>query len=282
MRLSAVVLSALLLAGCYSAQCVDDAVFTAQMEPVPGFLWLAADHDATVACDRVDQTRPLNCPIGYPGDQNFGTGPTVDLQWRNQSTERKRIYARFYLPRLPAGVQVVEARINLFDMRPVASGNTNVVIIGTRAVDSWNAQQITWNTQPNSATASQQEFSLVSRANQWSPSQDIAQLIIEPMVNGTEPNDGFMIHYFSAVQSFENSYVSDNHAGRTQTDLGEAPRLLLRLSKPASCSALTLPFVPWSDTDLDASLGGPPLSPVLMVRTGHTAWPASWNVPAPF
>jgi hypothetical protein len=278
-----ILLSSLLLTGCYyTAQCIDDSVFTPQMEPVPGYLWLTADNDATVVCDQVSTPSPSNCPNQYPGNRNFGTGPTVDLQWRNQTTERKRVYVRFYLPELPAGTQVIEARVNLFDLRPVASGNTDQVIMGSRAIGAWNAEQITWINQPNSATGLQQEFNLESRANEWSPSQDIAQLIVEPVMNGSEPNNGFMIHFFSTVQSFENGYKSDNTASRTENDLDDAPRLLLRLSKPTSCSALTLPNIPWSDTDLDASIGGPPLSPVLMVRTGHTSWPTNWNVPWPF
>ena len=273
-------LASLLLSGCYTADCTDDAAYTSPMEPVPGFLWLAADHDATVACDRFDQTQPRECPPGHPGDVNFGTGSAIDVQGRVQTTERKRIYARFYLPGLPSAIRIVEARVNLFDLRPGAA-DLGTRINGNPAVGAWNAETITWNTQPNTTSTGPQEFRLRPRAGQWSSSDDIAAILVEPMMRGGIPNNGFMFHYIPQGENFETSFVSDNSAGRTTADLGKAPRLLLRLSAPASCSALSLPFVSWADSDLDASLGGAPFSPVLMVRTGHTSWPASWDVPPP-
>jgi hypothetical protein len=69
-------LASFMLAGGYAAQCVGDAVYSAQMEPVRRFFRLVADNDATVACDQVDQTRPSICHTAYPGDQTFSG--TVD------------------------------------------------------------------------------------------------------------------------------------------------------------------------------------------------------------
>ncbi len=238
-----------------------------------GYLWLAADKDAHVACDRV-APGPLACETGFPGDNNFGTSSALEIMDR-QNGQRRRSYVHFYLPGIPANASVIAAYANLFDNRPNTGSQDVRGITGVRSIDGWDPQTITWNNQPNPQTP-QADFSLRSVPSDWTLAENMLPVVnIEAMMRGTEPDDGFMFHsQATAAGPFEATYVSDNAQTRTFGDMDNAPRLLLQVTPPLECSDLTMRPLP-ADTDLNPTSGTGPR--ILMVRTASgDSWPPTW------
>lgn len=86
--------------------------------------------------------------------------------------------------------------------------------------------------------------------------------------------------HFNNISAFYNtvrSFSSVNHLSRTSTDMGQAPRLLLKVETDTQLilnSIMGANLTP--DNELSPRLPGTVL--VLEMWSGNTGWPAAWEV----
>jgi len=228
------------------------------------YFWISSDKDTYVSCGSPMQSCPEK-------DRTFGTAnQLVAAEW---DLGIKKSYIHFTPPTFPAGVVITEAYFELYHSGKNEDGNTDDLILPVDiAASAWSPNTLTYANQPNTQLfGSVTQLDLQSQG--WSSTPDIAGLANE-WIDNPASNKGLVVYWSSTSQNAEKGFYSNNHTSRTATDLGLAPRLLLKASFPdgTSTSDMTLGALP-SDNDLNL---GPQ---VLMVRyTSTTDWPSDWAV----
>ncbi|MCG2634485.1 MAG: DNRLRE domain-containing protein [Gammaproteobacteria bacterium] len=238
--------------------------------PGVAYIWLTPDKDAYVAC-----TGPCT-----DATQNFGTLFNLDSARGGAGLlNEKRSYIRFYLPQLPAGTQVLDAYINLYEDSRQQPGSVSLPI--AEANGGWFPREVNWGTQPNPPGAAGLGVALgpFQDVNEWRGHTPGIPGVVQRWFSIVNANQGVLINN-SGQPPFLRSFSSDNHLSRTETDFGNAPRLLLKVTTELGLnlgtpdSAVALPPLD-VDTDLDEYLTGP----VLMVRIAPGPdWPPAWDL----
>lgn len=241
------------------------------------YLWLGASKDSDARCSAP------NCAdenINYGGQfaLNLAAGPGVP-------PGIQVTYVEFYMPILPAGTQIVEAHINLYeDSQQVPSS----AVRGIEAVIAdWDPMAITHANQPMQVGGTGTKIGYLGgfRAiNEWRgtiPAQTNLIPTVQAHLASPDTNYGFYVKNTPrGGANYLRSFSSLNERSRTETDLGHSPRLLLKVKLPGAEGYLDdtnviLPALP-AESDLDEQLSGPD---VLMVRVaGGADWPAAWEV----
>ncbi len=88
---------------------------------------------------------------------------------------------------------------------------------------------------------------------------------------------GIVVYWSDLSLGIEKGFYSNNYMGRTASEMGYSPRLLVKMKLPAGkdINDVSLPSLP-SNSDLDF-----PGQQILMMRyAASSAWPESWNVEA--
>ena len=231
------------------------------------YLWISSDKDSYVSCGPPSG----NCP-----EQNFNFGTNSSLVVANSAVAIKKSYVHFTLPNLPSGSQIKEAYLELYHSGKNEDGKSdNILIPVGLASDDWSPMTLTYANEPNRSFPSE-EFSIKLRSQDWSGTQNISRLIQELIFTSKEFR-GFQLYWPYQSQGIEKGFYSNNYIGRTVGDMGLAPRLLIKLTLPASKTVadISLPQQLPSDTDLNF-----PGQLVTMMQfvTGGNNWPASWDV----
>jgi hypothetical protein len=225
------------------------------------YFWLAADKDAYV-------TTIQDYAHGGLFWDNVGTGTVNGTQ---------RTYVHFMMPVLPAGAEILEAHINLYEDSLQWPG-THGFDIGLALAD-WNPEAVTWTNQPNPAGSigNGGTFGAFTTINVWKGSTDIAGYV-QQQLDDPSTNFGFVFQSEDIYSDTVRSFSSVNHLSRTSTDMGQAPRLLIKVETDTllQTSNVTTASLA-SNNELSPRLPGDVL--VLLMRSGTDAgWPSDWNV----
>jgi hypothetical protein len=228
------------------------------------YFWISSDKDTYVSCGSPAQS----CP-----EQSWTFGTRDQLVAAEWDLGIKKSYIHFTPPTLPAGAEILEAYVELYHSGRNEDGHTDDLTLPVDiAATSWSPHTLTYANQPNTQLiGSVTSIELQSQA--WSSTPDISGLVSDWIENPAS-NKGLVVYWFSQYQNAEKGFYSNNHRSRTATDLGLAPRLLMKVgfADGTSTADMTLGPLP-SDNDIDL---GPE---VLMVRyTSTTDWPSDWAV----
>ena len=241
------------------------------------FVWLAAVKDADVRC---------TAPGCVDGGTRYGDLPALNLALADVMPPGiQKTYVAFYLPQFPPGTEVVEAHLNLFEQ------SEQIPSAAPRPVDlvpgPWDPMRVSYDRQPVPPGARAEmvgEFAGFGARDTWRGTLARTSALvpaIEAHLADPASNHGFVIQNFPDPSGFYlRSFSSLNHPSRTASDMGQAPRLLLKLRLPEadpvlSAGTVVLPPLP-PETDLDETL---PAGEVLVMRVaGGTDWPAEWRV----
>jgi hypothetical protein len=233
-------------------------------DPTEICIWVSADKDAFVSSG----------PAGQEGNLNFGRNGTLGVA--NGPLGRKHTYVHFTPPTLPAGSEILEAKLELFHGARNGDGSTDDINLAVgRVLEPWSPQTITWNNQPYMRGLPSSETTLRLRSQAWSGTRDISGAVDE-MLASPSTNHGFIVWYQDpSGRQVDKGFYSNNDYRRKQNDLGLSPRLLIRVKLPAGKTAADLQIgYLAADHDLGALA-----QPVTMVRvTTISTWPADWNV----
>jgi len=257
--------------GCSSSQLQNLLGLSQQLsgsaDAGVAYIWCTADKDAYVICR--DGAACLE------GDHNFGT-----LFWLNTGSHpnpngEQRTYIHFYLPTLPAGTQILEAYLNVYEEGSLDPGTQNIPI--ALASDNWDPRTITWNNQPDgpSLALTGDDIGQFKQNEMWRGSGNLAAYVQEWFDNPTS-NFGLILSNNAGPYGFQRSFRSDNALQRTEDDLDHAPRLLLKVQsdQPLNTTTIGMPPLP-SDNDLNERLDGE----ILMLRiSSGSNWPSDWEV----
>lgn len=238
------------------------------------WIWLAADQDTSVRCQG---------PFCTGGDSIYGFDPLLVVA--DNSILTARSYMKFTMPELPAGSEVEEAYLELYQTGgdAAAFGDNLVGVIPVE--DAWRPDTMTYYTQPRSFPG-QNEFNITPSSNNtgWWTSPNLKRYADYKLGN-RQFNYGFVTTRPKAqdtptAPSTSNTYrfASNNDAARTPTTIGRGPRFMLRVRLPvgATYNDVSLPVLPSAhdlvtDTDGNAARA--------LMFTGVIP-PASWNVGA--
>jgi hypothetical protein len=265
-------LSAAALSGC--------ALPTAPNQPanVSGtvYMWIAPVADTKIDADHPDDNFYKSGDNTYARAHIPGT-----VAWYAKS------FVKFQLPHLPAGTKIDEVYFEMFHSGTTEDGtedNTrfNVSPVGRQ----WRADSITWNNSPDmhGISSGVNPWGVTLHSNDWCGTTNIANTI-SPWFDDSTQNTGFRIELgdYKNYKSFysNNSFIgARNSGGRTDSTLGKAPRLLVKIELPPGKSMADLQ---WStllpDSDVTPGLFTQTYNYVLMARwvTGATDFPADWG-----
>lgn len=241
------------------------------------YVWLAAVKDADVRCA---------APGCADGGTRYGDLPALNLALGDAMPPGiQKAYVAFYLPGFPPGTEVVEAHLNLFEQ------SEQIPSTSPRPVDlvpgPWDPMRISYDRQPVPPGARGEmvgEIGGFGGRNEWRGMRaSVSALVRAVTAHLADPssNHGFVIQNFPDDSGlYLRSFSSLNHPTRTASDMGQAPRLLLKLRLPEAAPSLSaanvvLPPLP-AETDLDETL--PPGEVLVMRVAGGEDWPDDWDV----
>lgn len=221
------------------------------------YLWIGADMDATVDFSMPDVN------WGADGYNRVALG----------TNKAKRSYIHFMIPNFPEGTTVLEAYVELYHGGMNEDGMTDDLEIPFQeASDTWSADEITWNNQPSFTPGGTHTVDLISQS--WSPSDDITAEA-QAYFDDPDSHRGIVVYWADIGMSIEKGFSSNNSLSRTADDMGEAPRLLAKITLPdgKTMDDVSLPQFP-AGTDLDF-----PGEEILMLRYSSASdWPEDWDV----
>jgi hypothetical protein len=228
------------------------------------YLWVSADKDTFASCG----LQANGCP-----EQNLNYGQHGTLSVAFNGVALKKTYVHFTPPTFPAGTVIEEAYFEMNHGGQNEDGQSDDIDIPVAAaVADWSPMTLTWANQPNNdLTGGFTSINLISQ--DWSGTPDISTTVIGWHDNPST-NTGLAIYWPNASPGIEKGFYSNNDISRTASDLGKAPRLLIKAQFPEGTSTddMQLGFLP-ADNDLDLP------GQILMVRfQSNSDWPADWEV----
>ncbi len=227
--------------------------------PFVTYFWCTAVKDAYVS-----SSLPYN--LGGLSWDNVGSGDPNGMQ---------RTYVQFYMPLLPATAQVTEAYINMYENSRQYPGMVSIDV--ALANDTWDPATISWIDQPNppGPLAAGPTIGPYTDIPRWRGTSDISGYG-QAHLDNPAGNFGFVL-VVNSQQSIVRSFASLDHATRTAADMGQAPRLMLRVETDAPLTQANI--IP-GGLPLDNELGGRFNGPftVSEQRFGLSAWPSEWDL----
>jgi hypothetical protein len=238
----------------------DDPIITDDSYYV---FWLAASKDAHVSSSQPD----------YNYDGMFSL-----ISSHGDPNKEQRFYIKFFMPQLPAGTEVLEAYINIYEDSQTGQAGT-VTIAVDEAVAEWDPYAITWNNQPNpiglSGSAGGQIQAYVTN-NMWRKTADIKG-IAQKHLDDPDSNFGWLFNNSSSIP-FTRSFKSMNALdARTQTELQLGPRLLMKVKSSTPLDANNIGTTITGSTELGNMYGFGTDIMVYLIQSGEE-WPVEWEV----
>src|SRR5205807_7695717 len=197
-------------------------------------------------------------------------------------------FVKFQLPHLPAGTKVDEAYFEMFHSGTTEDGtddNTrfNVSPVGVQ----WRADSITWNNSPDmrAVSAGLNPWSVILHSNDWCGTTNIASTITTWFDDSTK-NTGFRVELGDQKNFYKSFYSNNsfigarNSGGRTDSTLGKAPRLLVKIELPAGKTTADLQWgTLLPDNDITQGIFTQTYNYVLMASyySGTPDFPTGWG-----
>jgi hypothetical protein len=243
-----------------SCDLVNDVVNT-QVSSGTLFYWISSDADTYVECSNTTGA----CTGGEVDHSGYDF-----VAVSHTPNDIKRAYINFPKPAFPPGTVINEAYFELYHSGKNEDGKRDDILLDVNRVHKdWNAGLVTYANQPI-PTGNGGEFYMKLESQNWSGTTDIGTQMQQDIITNDDFN-GFLV----SIQSFDPGYDKGFHSPqtrtRTLTDLGLAPRLLLRVTLPAG---FTTNDVQFNTTHTDG-LGGSYVG--FRFRSGGS-WPADWKL----
>jgi len=211
-------LSSLLFSGC---DLVNDL---GQNQPFNSevYYWISSDADTFVECN----TQSGGCS----GDSTDHSGFDF-LSVTHNENSIKRSYINFPKITFPQGTEIQEAYFELFHNAKNEDGKSDDILIDVNRVHiNWNAGTIRYSNQPI-PTGNGAEFNMKMKSQNWCGTINISTEMQTDLM-GVSDFQGFLVSIQNFFPGYEKGFCSGNHRSHTLTDLGLAPRLLLRVKLP--------------------------------------------------
>lgn len=191
-------------------------------------------------------------------------------------------YVKFIMPVMPQGSVVEEAYFEVFHGGKNEDGTTDDITFNVSEVEQpFNARTVTWNNGPDGRLfVAGQPISPNSnrfRSQDWCSTPNISGLI-QKYIDEPSTNNGFRVT-ISDLRTYYKGFYSVNSFGRTRTELGKAPRIVMKIRMPAgtaNSSNISWPNVP-ADHDLARFPTGQNIK-ISEYQFGGADFPPSWNV----
>ncbi len=158
---------------------------------------------------------------------NYSTGPNIDLyDWTVGGAEvRSRIVVTFPFDSIPAGAEIVSAKLSLYgasSSNSIPQGNSgdNKIIV-QRIASEWTESTITWNNQPTVSTDGQVELSASTSAWNFNHTDVDVTTMVKAMRTGGA-SYGFMLRFVT-----EDFYRSLVLGSSENTDPTKRPKLVV-------------------------------------------------------
>jgi hypothetical protein len=241
------------------------------------YVWCAPVADTKIDADYPDQN------FSTSGDNTFARAHIPGIvAWYVKS------YVKFQLPHFPAGTKVDEAYFEMYHSGTTEDGTTDNTRFNVSPVGrQWSADTITWNNGPDmrGVTSGVNPWKVILHSNDWCGTTNIADTISSWLIDTTK-NTGFRIE-IGDQQNFYKSFYSNNSfigsrnsGGRTDSTLGKAPRIIMKVELPAGTSTSDITFGS-IEPDTDIKFGAFTMSKgYILMANWITAsdWPAAWGV----
>lgn len=143
--------------------------------------------------------------------QNFGGGTTLDI--KSSYRQDQRVLVQFALPALASGCTVSSAKLQLRDVSVEATRTFPAF----RVAEPWSESTVTWDSQPATAGASQDQTGSTGGWTEW----PVTALVSEMYASG---NFGFLVR--DSVVSDRTSTASGTSSWSSREG-ANAPRLVL-------------------------------------------------------
>ncbi|HJW29657.1 MAG TPA: DNRLRE domain-containing protein, partial [Saprospiraceae bacterium] len=212
-------LTCLLFSSC---DLVTDVINQQQLGDGTVYYWITSDADTYVEC--------TNTGGGCTGGDFDHSGYDFVTVAHSQ-TSIKRTYVNFPKVSFPPGTVIEEAYFEMYHSGKNEDGKRDDILLDVNRVHrDWNAGQLTYANQPI-PTGNGGEVSMKLESQNWSGTTDIHTQMQDDLMGSTN-FQGFLVSIQSWDPVYEKGFYSGNHRSRTLTDLGLAPRLLLRVKLP--------------------------------------------------
>ncbi len=241
------------------------------------YMWIAPAADT-----KIDSDQP---------DMNFSdAGDNTIARYHIPGTQAWHVtsYVKFLLPQLPPDTKVDEAYFELYHSGTTEDGTPD----NTRFMVSpvgvwWNAKTVTWNNGPDRGTVTSgvNPIGVILHSNDWCGTPNIADTLVHWMAD-TSWNTGFRVtlsdpqNWYKSFYS-NNSFIgANNKDGRTDSTVGRAPRLLMKIELPQGKTTKDIIF-PQLPPDMDIKLGPYTAAHGIVWMADYATgvdWPQSWNV----
>jgi hypothetical protein len=242
------------------------------------YMWIAPIADTKIDADYPDQN------FLRSGDNTYARAHIPGTKaWYAKS------FVKIQLPRLPEGTKIDEAYFEMFHSGTTEDGTTDNTSFFVSPVGvQWRADSITWNHSPDDRTVSSgiAPWRAPLHSNDWCGTADISNLVRDWFADSSK-NTGFRIElgdYQNFYKSFysNNAFIgSRNSGGRTDSTVGKAPRLLVKIELPAG---MTTEDIKWNPIpfDNDITIGSFTKRNGHIIQaiyaSGYTDFPAEWGV----
>jgi hypothetical protein len=252
-------ISCLFLSSC---DIVDDIITINETAAGTVYFWISSDADTYVEC--VNTGGACNgSTIDHSGYDFITAGSSV--------LAIQRSYVNFPRPTFPPGTVIEEAYFELFHSGKNEDGKRDDILVDVHKVRTpWNAGQLTYSNQPIQTGSGGGEFHIRLESQDWSGTENIGFDI--PKELGPAGNfNGFLIFMANHEPGYMKGFYSGNHKSRTLSDLGFAPRLLLKVTLP---EGTTTDDVKFESLHSDGNGGG-----YFGYRFRQSSgWPGEWKV----
>lgn len=225
------------------------------------YLWISSDADTYVECVNIGGACTSSM-VDHSGHDFITAGNSVNAIQRS--------YVNFPKPTFPAGTIIHEAYFELFHSGKNEDGKRDDILVDVHKVrTAWNAGQLTFTNQPI-PTGGGGEFHIKLESQAWSGTENIA-FDTEKEFGPSGNFNGFLAFISNHEPGYTKGFYSGNHKSRTLSDLGFAPRLLLKVTLP---DGVTTDDVTFDSLHTDGSSGG---FFGFRFRQANN-WPSEWKV----
>jgi hypothetical protein len=216
----------------FSCEIVDDVVNVNQTAEGTVYYWITSDADTYVECVSIGGACN-GSEIDHSGYDFITVGHNVNAIQRS--------YVNFPRPGFPPGTVIEEAYFELFHSGKNEDGKSDDILMDVHKVRSgWNAGQLTYTNQPIPVGGGG-EFRMKLESQDWSGTENIG-FDPEKEFGPAGIFEGFLVFISNYEPGYVKGFYSGNHKSRTLTDLGLAPRLLLKVTLPSGTSTNDVTF----------------------------------------
>jgi hypothetical protein len=242
------------------------------------YMWIAPYTDTKISSENPD--------MNYKNSADLTAG-RADIPGNVSNYQVS--YIKYLMPFLPDSTQILESYFEVYHSGQTEDGTTDDVYLNLSEVGvKWNADSVTWNHGPDGGkfTPGANPMKIKLHSQDWSGTTDITPLV-KRLIADTASNTEFRLtigdqrNFFKSFYSNNDYHGNGNDAHRSDSTLGLAPRILIKIVLPAGKTTKDI-YYPALPPDTDITLGRFTFTRgyVWMANyaSGTPDWPATWGV----